>query len=179
MELDYIEDTNIELDNSWIDSFEESEKVFSSFYKEDVENIKLYFFYVNVNNELENIHEDNLILSNNKIEKEKLIRIIKSNKIKNSIAYSFLSILKYNFSLSPEDLPHFMDEKITDSYLNQANYLEDILFEPTITLFQDLNCLIFIFKEKSKNKKLIQQDKQMSTKKVPHFNSRRKTRKTT
>jgi hypothetical protein len=67
MELDYIEDTNIELDNSWIDSFEESEKVFSSFYKEDVENIKLYFFYVNVNNELENIHEDNLILSNNKI----------------------------------------------------------------------------------------------------------------
>lgn len=62
MELDGIEDTDIELDNSWIETFEESEKAFASFYKEDVENVKLYFFYINRENELENIHEDTLIL---------------------------------------------------------------------------------------------------------------------
>lgn len=140
-------DIDTEIDTSWIEEFEKSEKEFASFYKEPVDVIKLYFFYVNYSGELENIHEDSLFIEDGVVEHERIMKIIKKTTRKNEVTYKLSSLLKYNFSLDPEDVTSFVTDKFDKNYLSSLHVITDIVFQNTITLFQDLNSLIFIFKE--------------------------------
>jgi hypothetical protein len=94
-------------DDSWIYNYETLEKDYSSFYKEPVDSVKLYFIYINNKNEIDTINQDDLMISN-KIEKDKVYEIIKNNKFKNDIYYKLVGLLKYNISLEPYHIKHFL-----------------------------------------------------------------------
>lgn len=145
--MEICDDTN-DYDNSWIDNFEILEKDYSSFYKESVDSVKLYFIYINHNNEIDIINQENLILYG-KIEKEKIYQIIKEKKCNNDINYKLIGLLKYNISLEPYHIKYFLEDKLDidvyESFLTPLYKIDDIVFEDTITLFKDLNSLYFIF----------------------------------
>ena len=123
-------------DGSWIDAFEELEKDYQRFYKETVETINLFFVYVNKSNSVENVIQDKLLLD-----------IIRTNNVKNDIKYKLISMLKYNITLSPEEIKSFVFDEFDETYLESINTINDLHFDESITILNDLNCLYFIFYE--------------------------------
>jgi len=135
------------LDDAWLIEFEENEKLYEDFYKDDLCYVQLNFVYINRENNIEKIREETFLMSQpNYILKEELIEILKKNMDDNQIHYSLLSILKYNVTIEPSDIQHSITNK---SYLTVVENIDTIFFDKTISMFQDLNDIIFLFYEKS------------------------------
>lgn len=64
--------------------------------------------------------------------------------------YSIFSILKYNFDVDPTDINSFLKNKTDNSkFINKINHLNDITWNKTISMFQDINELFLFFREKN------------------------------
>lgn len=141
------------LDTSWIEEFKKAESVYNEFYKEPVTSINVYLMYVNKELELEHIHRDKCFLNENGLLKREIIMsFIKRYQVLFSINYKLLSLLKYNINLEPNDIKDFTAEELNLSnkrFIHSEKYLEDIHFEESIHMFQDLNALFFIFYEET------------------------------
>ena len=181
------EDDDIEsIDESWVNEFKEEEEEYNDFYKEKVDNITLFFLYVNKEKELESISKEPYLLEdeNGLITKDQLVTIIKkrqekhlndtinnnnnnnnnsntNNHLKNNIKkYKLISLYRYNPCLDSEDVNSFIErndynklnenenENENENFFFPEKYLNDIVFDDTITIFQDLNSLFFIYYEK-------------------------------
>jgi len=147
-----------ELDDDWISEFQKSDKLYKDFYKDDVYFLNIHFIYVNKCNEIELVKHENFLMSEkNYIKRDELLRILKNNNVIDNTKYSILSILRYNITMSPEDILTFFknetqNENRIDDYIFIVKNIDDIKFEKTINTFQDLNDLFFIFYEKELNK---------------------------
>ena len=152
-----------DLDSSWLEEFENFEKVYKDFYKESVTFTKLRCIYINKSNEIEKILEEKIFLKNKGIlTKEELISIIKHNAFSNQIRYSLLSILKFNIILEPHNIKNFLKHKdkslnFGQQFLQSIKNIDSILFEKTISMFHDLNEIIIVFHENI-NKSLVSGD---------------------
>jgi hypothetical protein len=156
--LDFCED----FDNSWIKEFELSEMEYSSFYKEKIESIKINYIYVDENNQIDYINQENIFIEDGKLDKDKIIDIIRINKIRGKTNYKLISILKYNITLEPDHIKKYIyDDDFNDDFLSKVDVLQDIFFKDTINLFHDLNCLYFIFCDKK-----LRENKHKITKKI-------------
>ena len=153
------------LDDEWINNFEETDKLYQDFYKDDVYYINLRVIYINRDNEIDKIkHESLLMKYPNKISHEEIIQILKKNALDNEIRYSLLSILKYNINLEPDEIKNYLLNGNNKEYLSIIKNIDAITFERTINMYQDLNDLILIFYEKSKELK--KADANKTTKKI-------------
>lgn len=144
------------LDDNWIKNFEKKDEVFKDFYKEDIYYTNIHVVYINRNLEIENIKEETLILSlPNNITREEIIYLLKKNTISNGKHYKIISILKYNITLNPYQVTKYVNAPMyeTETYLEEIKHIDSISFEKSISLFQDLTDIYFIFYEKpDKNK---------------------------
>lgn len=141
--MELIED----LDDSWCSEYEQINKEYNSFYKENLTFIKLTCVYIDKTNLIAKIKEEKIILEKeNLLSKENIIAIIKRNNTENNIKYSPLSILKYNIDLDPLYLKTFLkNDKMNQSYLTSIKTIDHIHFTPTIQMFHDLNNLFILF----------------------------------
>lgn len=138
------------LDDSWLINFDKIDKIYKDFYKDDLYYINLTFIYLNLESEIEKVKEEPFLMTSpNSILKEEIIEILKKNLVENNKKYSLLSILKYNLTFNPEDINLLLKNSDNKKYLTIRERIDTIKFEKTISLFQDLNDLIFIFHEKS------------------------------
>lgn len=156
----------IELNDEWINNFEKTDKLYQEFYKDDLYYVNLKFIYVNRVNEIEKIKQESFLMSSpNYISREDIIQILKGSSIDNDKRYSLLSILKYNITLDADEVKDFLMFSNTErNYLNIVKNIDAIPFDKSISMFQDLNDLILIFYEKSKEKKVT--DPNNTTKKI-------------
>lgn len=161
-----------ELDNSWIRNYEIKELDYKDFYKDDVKYIKIYTLLINKGLILENISEENFILEDcNILKKYELISLI--NKYKNSRKKTkLLSILKYNIDLDSDNVFEYLKKDTENNlFLQSIKSINDINFDPTIAMFEDLNSLFFIFVEtndivqKNQTKRIVLHSNQKKTKK--------------
>jgi hypothetical protein len=135
------------LDDAWLIEFENTDKLYEEFYKDDLCYVNLVFVYINRENNIEKIKEETFLMSTpNYISKEELVEILKKNMTDNNIHYSLLSMLKYNITIDPVEIQH---DKRESSFLSVVKNIDTIFFEKTIHMFQDMNDLIFLFYEKS------------------------------
>jgi hypothetical protein len=138
------------LDDDWINNFENTDKLYKDFYKDDLYYVNLRVLYINRNNEIEKLkHESFLMSKPNHITREEIIEILKKNSIDNDKKYSLLSILKYNIILEPDDVKFYLNDKNTQEYLSVIKNIDEVAFNKSINMFHDLNDLILIFYEKS------------------------------
>lgn len=146
------------LDDNWIIDFENKDKLYQDFYKDDNYFTNINFIYVNQENEIEKIISENFIMSTpNYITREEIIGILKKKSFncENNKKYTLLSLLKYNISLNVEDVTTFLKVKsYSDDFLISIKNIDTIKFDKTINMFQDLNDLFFIFYEKSDKKEI-------------------------
>jgi hypothetical protein len=138
------------LDDDWINKFEETDKLYKDFYKEDLYYINLQVIYINRENEIEKLKQESFLMSKpNYISNDEVIEILKTHSIDNDKRYTLLSILKYNISLEPEEIKSYLNNRENNEYLSIIKNIDTIIFEKSINMFHDLNDLILIFYEKS------------------------------
>ena len=89
-----------------------------------------------------------------------------------------MAILKYNITINTEDIETFLKSNDLDTYSKQyltiVRNIDAIQFEKTISMFHDLNDLIFIFYEKSNELKK-RDDKNATKKIILNRNNHKKT----
>jgi hypothetical protein len=155
-----------ELNDDWINNFEKTDKLYQDFYKDDLYYVNLKFVYLNRENEIEKIKQEPFLMSRpNTISREEIIKILKDSSNDNNKRYSLLSILKYNITLDTNEIKNFLFHNEQErNYLNVVRNIDAIFFEKSISMFQDMNDIIFIFYEKSQELKKI--DLNNVTKKV-------------
>ena len=144
------------LDDSWIHNFENNDKPYNDFYKDDIYSVNINIFYVNKDDNIEKVTEEIYFMRKpNTISREEIVGLIKKNSINNGNNYSLLSILKYNITLNPEEINTFLKMKNLDYYndcfLTTLKNIDTIVFDKTIITFQDVNTLFLIFYEKEKD----------------------------
>jgi len=138
------------LDDEWIHTFENIDKLYKDFYKDDLYYINVRVVYINRINEIEKLKQESFLLSKpNYITREEILELLKKNSIDNDKRYSLLSVLKYNIILEPENVNLYLHNKFDVNYLSVIKNIDAISFDKSINMFHDLNDIIFIFYEKS------------------------------
>lgn len=138
-----------DLDDKWIQNFENTENQYYHFYKENIFYIHLNFIYVNRENEIIKIKNEPFILSNpNTILAEEWIGIFNKHSILNGEKYKLHSVLKYNICIDTDEVSGFLKENDTKDYLTIIKNIGDIYFDATIHMFHDLNDLTIILKQR-------------------------------
>jgi hypothetical protein len=167
---DFENDKN-NFDADWINEFEKVDKDYASFYLEDLSYVKVTIIYINNNNELEKIKEEKLLLQKpNKISREEIIGILKRNNIKDNKTFTIMTMLKYNFDLEPTDVRNFLLNNDYPDCLSVVKDVDEIVWNRTISMFQDLNNLFIIFYENEKIKMQQQKTDATKTKRI-YFNA--------
>jgi hypothetical protein len=142
------DDENDILDTDWITKFENIDNSYNIFYLDDVNSIKVKCVYINKENEIEKMKQENMVLAKpNYLSREEVMGIIKHNI---HGRYGLLSILKYNINLDPAQVKSFVTTRqYEDTFLTTIKNIDAITWDMTISMFQDLNEVIFFFYEKS------------------------------
>lgn len=155
VKLNEVNNEITDLDDSWIMEFDKEYDLYKNYYKEDINYIKLNYIYINNENCIEKIKEENCFFQKkNNLSREELLAIIKKNNIENSIQYTLLYILKYNIDIEPIYLKNYLQNKDKQNiyqynFLTSIKNIDSICFQPTITLFHDINNLFFVFYTKT------------------------------
>lgn len=138
------------LDDDWINNFENTDKLYKDFYKDDLYYVNLRVLYINRENEIEKLKQESFLMTKpNHITREEILEILKKNSVDNDKKYSLLSILKYNIILEPDDVKLYLNNSNIQDYLSVIKNIDSVVFEKSINMFHDLNDLILIFYEKS------------------------------
>lgn len=140
----------MELDN-WEDDFEKEDEPYKDFYKEQQDNINVFFIYINSSNEIIRTKKEKFILENNKIPKTLLIEMLKKNMIVKNKKYKPISLIKYNLLLEPDEVQEYTFNTDSYDFVFIETLIDDIFWEKTITLFQNINSLHILFYEKKKS----------------------------
>ena len=169
------------LDNNWITNFEKEDKLYQDFYTDDNYFVHLHFIYIQKNMEIEKIREETFFMKTpNIISREEIVGLLKKNAFENNQKYSIFSLLKFNIHLKPEDIPFFLQNPNTNTeadFLKTIKHIDTITFDKTISMFQDLNTLYFIYVEGTL--KMDSNTKKNLTKKIYlHFLKDKETDKT-
>mgnify|MGYP001102967454 CR=1 FL=1 len=122
------------------------------FYKESVDNIELLVIYIDNDNNIIQTNKKYLYLKNNSITKNELIQLIKQNN-NSSDTIKLYRYFTYNFNVDYHELNKYLERDNTEVFLKEYNKLEDIYWTDTIHIFNELNSLCFIFKERNNSKK--------------------------
>jgi len=142
-------------DDSWIKEFEKKEELYQDFYADDIFFTKLHFIYIDRENAIEKITEENFLMSvKNQIERHELIQILKKATLVDGNKYSLLSILKCNIQITQDNVKNFLSSNdlsdYYDDFVTPVKNIDTIYFEKSINMFQDLTDLVFIlYKEES------------------------------
>ena len=142
-----------QLNDDWIKKFEEEDKKYEDFYKEDNYYVNLHFVYINQENEIEKVKQEKFFLSiPNYIKREEIIFLLSKNSVINNKKFGISSLLKYNLIIDPNEIQKFLNETFVDQsfFLTNVKNIDTLFFEKTISSFQDLNSLFFILYEKQK-----------------------------
>ena len=162
---------DLELNDFFIDEIEKQDSEYYDFYNEKVDNIKLYFIYINKNNKIIFIAKDSKIIENNKLPRYELLLLIKKKTKYNNMKFIPLSILKYNIDIHANDINDYIEGEKNYNFLSNEKNIKDIMWNDTINLFKDINSLYIIFYEDEKKKK------KSETKRIIFKKLNKKTRK--
>ena len=164
---------NIEFDSEWIKDYEEKENEYKNFYKEEVNIIDVIFIYINDDNEIYNVKNFKEYIANSQINYERIIEIIKNYQNNMDIKHKLMGLLNYKIDIDPENIKQLFNYDINPGTLYSIKNINNINFDKTINLLQDLNSLIFIFKVKSIDKN----NKNTTTRRITLTHKQKKTKR--
>ena len=133
-----------DLDTTWL----KEEQIYTNYYLEDIEIIKVTNIYINKLGEIDKINEHHKVLKTPNI-----LSSIELNELLDK-SHKPISILKYNISLDSKDINKVLrNSNSIDQLQNYLVIIDDltnisnltISFEKTINIFQSLNNIIIIY----------------------------------
>lgn len=96
------------------------------------------------------------------------------DKYKKTLPYVFDFIIKYNLTLDPSEVKQIVKHDLHGDYISEISKIDNILFDKTISMFQDLNEIIVVFRNKD-----IQLNSYNKTVKLHTFKDKKANRKKT
>ena len=139
------------LDNDWINEFEYIDTSYNKFYKESVDFVCVTYVYVDKDGEIVHVKKEKVILRpQNILPYNVLMDLIQTHKIEKSYKFDFL--IKYNITLEPNDMKHITKNGIHDNFIFETSRVDNVKFENTISMFQDLNEVIIFYCHDNHNK---------------------------
>ncbi len=164
---------NIDFDSEWIKDYEEKENEYKKFYKEEVNIIDAIFVYINHDNEIYNVKNFKEYIANSQINYERIIEIIKNYQNNMNVKHKLMALLNYKIDIDPENIKQLFNYNINPGTLYSIKNINNINFDKTINLLQDLNSLIFIFKVKITDKN----NKNATTRRITLTHKQKKTKR--
>jgi len=142
----------IDVDTDWIDKqvrlYNENEKIF----KENMKNINIVSIFINSSYEIVKTHKfihsfknEECILSSIEI-----FQYFKDYRIQDSIKYDLNHLFVYNVDLDNKIYTD-IDSITTTNFLSSFSYIKDIVINPSLFIFHEINCVYIIYKENTKN----------------------------
>ena len=141
-----------ELDDTYMKNFEILETKYNKFYNQSVNKIKLFFIYINEDNEIYSIKTGNENIDKSCITKERILYLIKNNQYNLLNKHKLVSLLKFNIDLHHTKINEFILDIENENYLSSLKIVETIKFKDTIPLLSELNSIIFIYNSISREK---------------------------
>lgn len=135
------------LDTKWIEEFEKLDNIYKDFYKEQVQNISIIMTYVDKHNKISFVRKSNISLEEGILKKQSLIDLLKEYMHYDSKKYRPISILKYNIDIGPEEVNTYLRNENNYNFLNIEQNIDNVVFNDSISLFHDINCLYVVFHE--------------------------------
>ena len=116
--------------------------------------IKIFYIYINQNNELYNLRSEDEEITDNVLSKERLLYLIKNNELNHISNHKLVSLLKFNIDISSGQITNFMNNKINRNYLDSIKILDKIKFTCNFKILKNFNSIFFIYLNNSnlKNK---------------------------
>jgi hypothetical protein len=142
----------VDIKTDWISEFDETDKKYTMFYKDDISKINIIFLYIDRNYNLFYVKKEQHKLNDGILDKHVLINILQKNMEYNGKKYRPLSLLKYNITMSPIEITDYMNNQNEPNYLTSENSIQDLKWEQSIKKFSDLNSLHILFFETWKKK---------------------------
>jgi len=181
--MDYLDreyETDIDLD--FITNYHNNYENNKFFYTETIDTVNIFAIYVNKANEVIEIKRDKISLTNNILEKERLITLIKSKNNIDDSHFKINHIMKYNITIEQKNIAKFIlhnPDLDRDNYLTPIKTLDDIHYNDSIHIFKDLTALYLIYKIKDQSVNSIKdRDRDQDTRKVFINEIKSKNRKT-
>jgi len=148
------DEIDADIDISWIQSHEKEILVDKNYQREPMEEISVYYIYINSSSSIEKItHEVIPTESCNGqtvIKNETLLYLIQTKRrIEKHLTYQYADIILYNVDLEPNQIPLYAtsNNDIQDDFLKQSSIFNDIVIPDSIFIFHEVNTLYIIFKE--------------------------------
>ena len=144
-----------DLDTSWI----EQEEFHSTYEKESMTELVLFFIYMNRQMVIENVIKEYIDIDiedgedgdKASISKEKLLHIIQTRRHRPGfpVKYKFMDLMAFHIPLEPGQLEGFIrgDLEVAGGFMRSLAIFDDVNVDPSIFIFHDLNSLFFFFKE--------------------------------
>ena len=133
------------LDEDWIQTFEKTDESYSLFYKEDNEILKVKYIYVDTTGQVQRVKRERIILTQpNVITNKELLDMIRFNQPKQ---YAMQFVMKYNVNVDPCDVKYLFSQKINEERFitDITDFTQNVCFDKTIPMFQELNELSIYF----------------------------------
>ena len=139
-----MEEFEEDLDTSWIDTAEFQD----NYEREPMKDIGLFFIYIHHDGSIEKITKEYESVDNDGgISKERILRFIQSKRHCIGKKYRLIDLLSFYVTLEPDQLNEFVQSEDRADFLKPLPIFDEVLLEPSIFIFHDLNALFFFFKE--------------------------------
>jgi hypothetical protein len=141
----------IDVDTDWIDKqirlYNENEKIF----KENMKTINIVSIFINSSHEIVNTHKCIHSFRDEKciISSIEIFQYFKNCRIQDSIKYDFNQLIVYNIDLDNK-LYCDIESITTTNFLTSFTYIKDIVVNPSLFIFHEINCVYIIYKENNK-----------------------------
>ena len=146
-----MDDDSIDLDTSWVRNYERMSTIDHNYKKDFMDSVCIVFIYLNTLNEIVNVvQECEVCIVEEKvsvIKEERILRIIEEKRHIGNKVYHLEDILKYNVDIESERIQPFVNDEIKIELTSLSNMIKDIVFEPSIFIFHEINHMYVLFKE--------------------------------
>jgi hypothetical protein len=145
-----------DLDISWIDKHNKLHNIDKNYCREPMDTISMHCIFVSSQNVIEKISSGKIDIIDNRIPKEKILKIIQDNKSMSGgdgggsgAKYKLLDIMVYNVDLESQYIQEFVQNDSIDNgrFCKICPIVDDIVIMPSIFIFHSLNAIYFMFQE--------------------------------
>lgn len=135
-----------DLDTSWAEMAEFQD----NYERELMEEIRVFFVYMDAAGALEKITKEVEPVVEGAILKDRLLQLIQTKRHlphRGGVKYRFMDLLAFVIPLEPGDLEGFVQSETRADFLKTLPIFDSVVIDPSIFIFHDVNSLFFFFKE--------------------------------
>lgn len=137
-------------DDKWIQEQTKILNIQSNHPREPLPYIRLHLCYVDCNNSIVEIKTEKHVFENTNermITEAEILHLIDTHKRRETRLFAFSELAVFHVDVEPEHINSFAPELTT--FFKPLTIISDIHLSNSIFIFHPLNCLFFIFKQKS------------------------------